>query len=469
VEGKENQDACFTWQSPDGSTVVMGVFDGHGRDFGRVSAATARAHFLGALTTPAALRALREDPGPPLVAAFREAHDAVEAALTAACVQGGWRVDRTPEGYLVRSRPPPASPGVGLCVHGGTTATVLIVLDGKRVLCANVGDSGAMAVGGALRGGASCGASGGGGDAGAGAGAEAAGGGARSAAPRLMPLSLWTPLPQPLTFDTPASSTFQQGGPPPAVGGPLGVGGAFREGAPPPADAPGFLELSAEHSPESEGEYWRMASARPAPGSVPRVPLARFQYDTLAPSPRATSLPIFAPTSGGALAKRAVGGYYKNVRSEWASLVATPTTAAFHDALAFTRSLGDFHLQCYGVTWEPDVAWVDVAALGGGGGVWEEGGACEAAAAAESAPLPPAAPFVLLVASDGVWDNWTFEDAARFTMEPARVRDARQRATAADLVADTMRENKRRAAANFGESADNMTLIACVCLPPSAE
>jgi hypothetical protein len=40
--------------------------------------------------------------------------------------------------------------------------------------------------------------------------------------------------------------------------------------------------------------------------------------------------------------------YYKNVRKEWASLVSTPVTAKFQDALAFTRSLGDLHLHTYG-------------------------------------------------------------------------------------------------------------------------
>lgn len=40
--------------------------------------------------------------------------------------------------------------------------------------------------------------------------------------------------------------------------------------------------------------------------------------------------------------------YYKNVRREWASLVAAPPTAKFQDALAFTRSIGDFHLHIYG-------------------------------------------------------------------------------------------------------------------------
>lgn len=40
--------------------------------------------------------------------------------------------------------------------------------------------------------------------------------------------------------------------------------------------------------------------------------------------------------------------YYKNVRKEWASLVSTPASARFQDALAFTRSLGDLHLHTYG-------------------------------------------------------------------------------------------------------------------------
>lgn len=47
--------------------------------------------------------------------------------------------------------------------------------------------------------------------------------------------------------------------------------------------------------------------------------------------------------------------YYKNVRKEWASLVSTPASARFQDALAFTRSLGDLHLHTYGTTKETDI------------------------------------------------------------------------------------------------------------------
>jgi hypothetical protein len=56
------------------------------------------------------------------------------------------------------------------------------------------------------------------------------------------------------------------------------------------------------------------------------------------------------------------GRYYKNVRSEWATLVTTPPSARFQDALAFTRSLGDLHLHVYGVSnqvrWRPSPTWL---------------------------------------------------------------------------------------------------------------
>ena len=54
------------------------------------------------------------------------------------------------------------------------------------------------------------------------------------------------------------------------------------------------------------------------------------------------------------------GSYYKNVRKEWASLVSTPSSARFQDALAFTRSLGDLHLHTYGVTHYPEVQVLDL-------------------------------------------------------------------------------------------------------------
>lgn len=56
--------------------------------------------------------------------------------------------------------------------------------------------------------------------------------------------------------------------------------------------------------------------------------------------------------------------------------------------LGVTRSLGDFYHQQYGVTWEPEIVVHDLAEMLG------------------------AAPFgMMCIASDGVWDHWTFEEA----------------------------------------------------------
>jgi hypothetical protein len=116
---------------------------------------------------------------------------------------------------------------------------------------------------------------------------------------------------------------------------------------PPPALGGTYMELSADHSPESESEFARVARFRPH-AARPGFPELLFVYDTLAPS-KAHCAPIFDARAGGAAGKVDGGSYYKNVRQEWGTLVVTPPGAAFQDALAFTRSLGDFHLQVSGV------------------------------------------------------------------------------------------------------------------------
>jgi hypothetical protein len=58
--------------------------------------------------------------------------------------------------------------------------------------------------------------------------------------------------------------------------------------------------------------------------------------------------PVFELDGSGNPVVTNRGSYYKNVRREWASLVAAPPSAKFQDALAFTRSIGDFHLHIYG-------------------------------------------------------------------------------------------------------------------------
>lgn len=77
----------------------------------------------------------------------------------------------------------------------------------------------------------------------------------------------------------------------------------------------------------------------------------------------------------------------------------------FQDALAFTRSLGDFHLQSFGVCFLPEVFEIDLGAL--------------------LSPNPNSdnsvSKFItLLVCSDGIWDNWKFDDVTQFTLSKVR-------------------------------------------------
>ena len=65
---------------------------------------------------------------------------------------------------------------------------------------------------------------------------------------------------------------------------------------------------------------------------------------------------------------------------------------------AFTRSCGDLHLQTYGVSCVPDVSVVDLQAM--------------FAQRSTNGNIDPASPALLLVCSDGVWDNWKFQDVS---------------------------------------------------------
>ena len=245
-------------------------------------------------------------------------------------------------------------------------------------------------------------------------------------------------------------------------------------------------------------------------------------------APLTSELSPSSPRLVAPFAARA-GTYYKNVRSEWASIVATPPQTGFQDALAFTRSLGDLHLQSYGVSHTPETFFMDLTRL-----VPLEGSAAPAAAAVSSAPPPllrdspivspadasPVAaggsaaaaaaaasaaeaaaategaaagqladsgaaagddgaaavreaplvghPIALCVSSDGIWDNWRFEDVASFLNAPARLDRAVQSGKADQACTELMAENLTRARSNFGSSADNMSCIVIYLVPRAA-
>jgi hypothetical protein len=199
------------------------------------------------------------------------------------------------------------------------------------------------------------------------------------------------------------------------------------------------VEVSADHSPESPDEYNRIAASNPSP-DAPGKPELLFVYDTIAAT-KMSCPAIFAPNAKGQVVVTGAGTYYKNVRNEWATLVSTPPYAMFQDALAFTRSLGDLHLQTYGVSHVPEVHWFDLPDPSSRG--------------KDSHGV-----LGLVACSDGVWDNWVFSDVSQFMLDDARTAAMLSSPHAQAAAEELMAANKVRARRNFGSSADNMT--ACV-------
>ena len=140
-----------------------------------------------------------------------------------------------------------------------------------------------------------------------------------------------------------------------------------------------------------------------------------------------------------------------------------------------TRSLGDFYLQHFGVSWEPAVRCIDT-----------------------SRPLPTAvaaspphavtasttygcslhhlrlqvscidlfdvagqlSQVTLVVASDGLWDLWQYKDVLQYSLgKPPPTGTAEVFAPLGALVEETRKQGEEL----FGEQADNITAIVVCC------
>ncbi|KAH9259376.1 hypothetical protein BASA81_002419 [Batrachochytrium salamandrivorans] len=342
----------------DGRVVVLAVYDGHGRELGELASEVAKDSVRESLSRAGVIARLRENSEAVMIEVFKQAHEAIRDSFRDKYVKLGVEVQDTEDGYLLK-RSAPSQPWT--CTHGGTTATVVVILDGWRMIVANVGDS----------------------------------------------TALWGGLDG-------ESTTLHR-------------------------------ELSAEHSPESVEEFDRVRAFKPCGQHPFPVPDMRFVYD--APSfSKSQCPPIFDFNDKGVARVTGNGRYYKNVRSEWATLVTTPPTAKFQDALAFTRSLGDLHLHVYGVSCRPAVMEYDLTALHSlCGGEYS----------------------TLLVCTDGVWDNWKYADIITACSGPELVSalqpaSAEAAAAGAQKATDRlMQMNLKRAKEHFGTQADNMTAILC--------
>jgi len=220
------------------------------------------------------------------------------------------------------------------------------------------------------------------------------------------------------------------------------------------------LVLTAEHSPESASEYIRIRNFRNAVMDKNQAELL-FVYDIINREkplcPR-----IFDILEDGTPNKTEPSEYYiKNVSKERATYVSVPFSDNYPDAIAFTRSIGDFNISTYGVTENPEIQSIDMNAVF----IHEQEMRIKSTAAdgqltgggSESAtPI-----FCLVLATDGIWDNWTNEIARKFIMDPSCLNAIKTNPSeGAQKVAKSFgQRNLYYANKNFGVSKDDQTCI----------
>jgi serine/threonine protein phosphatase PrpC len=320
---------------------------------------------------PGQLELIASDPVHQMQLLFDEAHVAIEDAFKEYYKDQGWVVDKNVEGYLVKRR---KDGSADYCIHGGSTGTVVVVVDGHKLIVGNVGDSSAIT-----------------------------------------DMSLPECHSKRWSVSSPSASSFDlllHPPSPPGLGRGLGLGTTTSSTAAisgntgtvsanssvPTSPVPmHYQHLTIDHSPDDINEFERVLKFRPS-SRRKGFPEVLFVYDALSSSKHACP-DIYNMKSDGSVVVTNKGKYYKNVRSEWASLITTPPYSRFQDALAFTRSLGDFHLHTYGVSHEPAVQCYDLFDI----------------------PQGSTTSHTMIVASDGIWDNWKYEDAIQYCTDSRRV------------------------------------------------
>jgi serine/threonine protein phosphatase PrpC len=318
--GRENQDAFFVWAKKELGLIVLGVLDGHGREVGKIASEAAKKCIMSMLD--AQFTALIQNPVEFLIRAHELAHDYIRDAFQKELESMGFQIEQTNEHYLLKRK---SANDPWTCVHGGTSCTLVAIVNSSMYI-ANVGDSTAVLC---------------------------------TGYPTLQRQFLRHEVDA--SFKEPGSMHSSSSNNTETVGSTFsGLTDHSSMSLSNSTNGPAIakvLVLSADHSPESPYEFSRLRRYR-CRENDPQLPALTVVYD----SPTHDKSQCYAIFPNPSLSEPLIpsnrGSYYKNVRREWASLVATPKTARFQDALAFTRSLGDLHLHTYGKSSSRSYAYI---------------------------------------------------------------------------------------------------------------
>jgi len=189
------------------------------------------------------------------------------------------------------------------------------------------------------------------------------------------------------------------------------------------------LIITRDHSPDNPEEYRRMREHRHSEKDPNCAEMVCIFDEQGIPKPACE--PIFRFSEDGApIVREDVSFYYKNVRKDKATYVSTPFEARYQDALASTRSMGDFNLNHFGLSEKPEIQTIDLNAVLG-----------------ESNTL------CFVMGSDGVWDNWLYEHVQKFVMFPNCLEAIREPVNngAQRVLKSFMVRNQMFAEKNFGK------------------
>ena len=227
-----------------------------------------------------------------------------------------------------------------------------------------------------------------------------------------------------------------------------------------------FEELMEEHSATNATEYERVLA------SGPRGKLLRFVYDVDdddqppifkqrntkpgAPPP----VPKYELNEASRLRAVELETPPKNCRGDLPTILLTPKKDVTYPklepiTLAMTRSIGDFYLHTFGVTWKPEVRTMELSDLimkksgGGKGGKLTN--------------------LTLILASDGIWDLYENSEVFDAIVSKPTVLSNGKRKQSISNAKAFFDKSVEKGAEIFGSSADNMTGIVVYLNPIGTE
>jgi serine/threonine protein phosphatase PrpC len=222
-----------------------------------------------------------------------------------------------------------------------------------------------------------------------------------------------------------------------------------------------ILQITSNQSLELPFEFERLRKFKKS-NDNPNMPYLNIVYDH-------NYMPVFdVDSNGNSIRTKNIGSYYRNVKSEFATIVQTPDK----DSLSFSRSIGDFYIQQYGVTNKPEIQYINLEEIISDIYNLTEIKNIDTDKNKESIDINdiniseiPDIFLGILVASDGVHDNWINSDICNFLFHESCISAYKntQNTGSQKVVNAFINRNEDIGIRNFGKSRDNATAILAIC------